>query len=134
MNQQIRTGRPPNMPDEPPAVPLTPEQARDRIAYVRDIIKRVENYKKAGLPASDIEARVPDFKRDYPKLFETIVFPERFNPGYYNQVLKVSLALLERMAANQFSQHEASVIVGQRAYDSFVKPQIDSQEPSSTGH
>lgn len=134
MNQQIRSGRPPNMPDEPPAVPLTPEQARDRAKYIRDIVKRIEGYRRIGRSPSEIETLVPEFKRDYPKLFEAILFPENFNTGFYEQSLKVMLTMLDRMAANQFSQHEASIIVGQRAYDSYVKPQVDSQTPSSSEH
>lgn len=134
MNQEIRTGRPPNMPDEPPATPLTPEQAGDRAKYIRDMVKRLEGYKRTGRSPSEIEELMPDFKRDYPKLFESIVFSENFKGGFYEQSLKVMLTMLDRMAANQFSQHEASVIVGQRAFDSFVKPQIDGQEPSSQGH
>lgn len=112
------------MPEDPPAVPLTPTEARDRAKYIRDIVKRIEGYKKIGHSPSQIEGLVPEFKRDYPKLFEAIVFSENFKQGFYEQSLKVMLAMLDRMAANQFSQHEASVIVGQRAYDSFVKPQI----------
>lgn len=119
------------MPDEPPAVPLTPEQARDRAKYIRDIVKRIEGYKRIGRSPSEIEGLVPEFKRDYPKLYEAILFPENFNAGFYEQSLRVMLAMLDRMAANQFSQHEASVIVGQRAYDSYVKPQIDGQSPST---
>jgi len=30
------------------------------------------------------------------------------------------------MGTGRLSQHEASVIVGQRVYDSFVKPQVDA--------
>jgi hypothetical protein len=132
MNQQLHTGRPPNMPDEPPAVPLTPSEARDRAKYIRDIVKRIEGYKRTGRSPSEIEALVPEFKRDYPKLYEAILFPENFNTGFYEQSLKVMLTLLDRMAANQFSQHEASIIVGQRGYDSYVKPQIDSQPSTSS--
>lgn len=127
MNQQLRTGRPPNLPDEPPAIPLTPTEARDRAKYIRDMVKRIEGYKSSGKSSSEIEKLVPEFKRDYPKLYESIVFPENFNRGFYEQSLKVMLTMLDRMAANQFSQHEASIIVGQRAYDSYVKPQIDEQ-------
>jgi hypothetical protein len=122
------------MPEEPPAEPLTPEQARDRAQYIRDIVKRIEGYKRTGRSPSEIDELVPEFKREYPKLYEAIVFSENFKGGFYEQSLKVMLTMLDRMAANQFSQHEASVIVGQRAYDSFVKPQIDGQQSSSQGH
>lgn len=131
MSQPIGIGRPPTRDEEAPAVPLTPQQARDRARYIRDIVARIEGYKRQGCTASEIGNLVPDFKRDYPKLFESIVFSENFKGGFYEQSLKVMLTMLDRMAANQFSQHEASMIVGQRAYDSYIKPQLDREAPSS---
>jgi hypothetical protein len=37
------------------------------------------------------------------------------------------LAMLDRMGSGQLNQHEASVIVGQRVFDAFVKPMDEGQ-------
>jgi hypothetical protein len=39
--------------------------------------------------------------------------------------------MLDRMALGQLSQHEASVIIGQRLVDNFVKPQLNDPSTST---
>ena len=109
------------LPDEPPAVPLTAQQAHDRNTYIRHTLQRIEQYLAAGLPPHAIEERVPEFKKDFPKLYDTVM-----TPGYNKQSLQTMLAMLEKMGTGQLSQHTASMIVGQRVYDTFVKPQVDA--------
>lgn len=125
MSQQQPRRPPPNFPEEPPAVPLTAQEAKDRNTYVRDMVKRVEQYKQQGRPLDEIDRLVPDFRRDYPKLYETLTAPG----GYNKQSLQTMLFMLEKMGTGQLSQNDASVIVGQRMFDMYVKPQIDSQPP-----
>jgi hypothetical protein len=125
-----RQGRPPNLPEEPPAIPIDPETARDRASYVRSLISRTESLQKEGKTREEIEAALPEFKRDYEKLFEMVTRPG----GYHKQSLTTMLAMLDRMGTGQLSQHEASVIVGQRVFDTFVKPQVSEQQSSSTSH
>ena len=42
------------------------------------------------------------------------------------------LAMLERMGTGDMTQDQASVIVGQRLYDTFIKPNIGEDKPAST--
>ena len=37
------------------------------------------------------------------------------------------LSMLEKMGSSELSQHQASVIVGQRLYDNYVKPAVDKE-------
>jgi hypothetical protein len=37
--------------------------------------------------------------------------------------------MLEKMGGGQLSQNDASVIVGQRMFDMYVKPQIGEEPP-----
>lgn len=123
--QQRRGGGPPNLPDEPPAIPLTTDEAKDRNTYVRDMVKAVETYQKEGKSTPEIDGLVPDFKRDYPKLYDTLTAPG----GYSKQSLQTMLFMLEKMGGGKLSQNDASVIVGQRMFDMYVKPQIGEEPP-----
>ena len=123
MSQQQPRRPPPNFPDEPPAIPLTKDQAKDRNTYIRDMIKKVELYQREGKTIAEIDALMPEFKRDYRILYTTLTSPE----GYDKKSLQTMLFMLEKMGTGQLSQNDASVIVGQRVYDTFVKPQVDQQ-------
>jgi hypothetical protein len=46
--------------------------------------------------------------------------------------LRTMLAMLERMGTGDMTQDQASVIVGQRLYDTFIKPNIGEDKPAST--
>jgi hypothetical protein len=124
-NAQFHTGRPPGMAEEEPAIPIDPQTAKDRARFVRESIAAVETLQREGKTPAQIEAAVPTFKRDYDKLYEMIMRPG----GYHKQSLTTMLAMLDRMGSGQLTQHGASVIVGQRIYESFVKPQVDSIPP-----
>lgn len=124
MSQQPRRGPPP-LPEEPPAIPLTKDEAKDRNTYVRDTVKVIERYQKEGKSTAEIDTLIPEFKRDYPKLFETLTGPG----GYNKQSLQTMLFMLEKMGGGQLSQNDASVIVGQRMFDMYVKPQIGEEPP-----
>ena len=124
MSQQQPRRPPPNFPDEPPAIPLTKDEAKDRNTYVRDMVKKIEKYQQQGKSVAEIDALVPEFRRDYPKLYETLVAPG----GYNKQSLQTMLFMLEKMGTGQLTQNDASVIVGQRMYDMYVKPQVEQEE------
>jgi len=95
-------------------------QPKERAKYVRDSIELVEKYQKDGLTTEEIKEKVPTFVRDYKNLFEMITQPG----GYNKQSLKTMLAMLDRMGTGELSQHQASVIVGQRLADTYIKPNI----------
>lgn len=95
-------------------------QPKERAQYVRDSITLVENYKKDGLTTEEIKEKVPTFVRDYKNLFEMITQPG----GYNKQSLKTMLAMLDRMGTGELTQHQASIIVGQRLADTYIKPNL----------
>ena len=97
--------------------------AKQRAEYVRAMVKRVETYKVDGLGKEEITERLPEFARDYPHLFETVLGDE----PYHKSSLTTMLAMLEKMGEGDLSQHQASVIVGQRLVQTFVKPQLQQQ-------
>jgi hypothetical protein len=94
--------------------------AKERAEYVRAMVKRADAYKKDGLSLEQIKERLPEFSRDYPNLLEAVTSDE----PYHKQTLTTMLAMLDRMGEGSLSQHQASVIVGQRLVQTFVKPQL----------
>ena len=90
-----------------------------RALYVRECVKQIEEYQAQGLNFDEIKTKVPTFARDYKNLFEMITNPR----GYNKQDLKTMLAMLDRMGKGELSQHQASVIVGKRIADQYIKPE-----------
>lgn len=95
-------------------------QPKERAQYVRDSIALVEVYQTQGLTTEQIKEKVPTFVRDYKNLFDMVTQPG----GYNKQSLKTMLALLDRMGSGELTQHQASVIVGQRLADTYIKPSV----------
>jgi hypothetical protein len=96
-------------------------QPKERAQYVRESIALIETYQAQGLTTKQIEEKVPTFVRDYKNLFEMVTMPG----GYNKQSLKTMLAMLDRMGKGELSQHQASMIVGQRLADTYIKPVIN---------
>jgi hypothetical protein len=92
---------------------------KTRAHYIRDCVKQMEEYQTAGLNMMQIKEKMPTFVRDYKNLFEMITNPR----GYNKQDLKVMLAMLDRMGAGDLTQHQASVIVGKRLAEEYIKPE-----------
>ncbi len=95
-------------------------EPKSRAQYVRDCIELIETYQKERLTTEEIKEKVPTFARDYKNLFEMITMPG----GYNKQSLKTMLAMLDRMGTGELTQHQASVIVGERLADTYIKPNI----------
>lgn len=93
---------------------------KERAQYVRDSIALVELYQAQRLTTEQIKEKVPTFVRDYKNLFEMITAPG----GYNKQSLKTMLAMLDRMGTGELTQHQASIIVGQRLADTYIKPNL----------
>jgi hypothetical protein len=98
-------------------------QPKERAQYVRDSIALIEVYQQQGLTTEEIKEKVPTFVRDYKNLFEMVTQPG----GYNKQSLKTMLAMLDKMGTGELTQHQASVIVGQRLADTYIKPSVEGK-------
>ena len=103
-------------------------EPKDRITYIRESVRDIQAEMAQGLPVSEITTRHADFARDYKELFKKVVQKEDLGP------LKTMFGALEKMGQGTLSQHEASVIVGQKLVDKFVKPQLNGTAPNTSGH
>lgn len=92
---------------------------KTRAKYVRDCVSDIEEYQRQRLTPEDIKQKMPTFVRDYKNLFEMVTNPR----GYNKQDLKTMLAMLDRMAAGDLTQHQASVIIGKRLAEEYIKPE-----------
>ncbi len=95
-------------------------QPKERARYVRDTIALIEQYQSEGFTTEQIKEKVPTFVQQYKNLFEMITMPG----GYNKQSLKTMLVMLDKMGTGELTQHQASVIVGQRLADTYIKPNL----------
>lgn len=121
--RRVGSGPPPTPPSsEAIPDPISAETARSRASYVRTMITKIERYLKDGKTKEEIDTlpHIPEFKKKFSKLYDTVM-----TPGYDKQSLYTMLLLLEKMGRSEMSQHDASVIVGQRLFDKYVQTRLD---------
>jgi len=111
--------RPPP-PKEEPAIPIEPDIARARATYLRDMANKVKELKEEGADIDTIKSKTGGFSNQYPGLFKMLM-----KDTYDEAAIRTMLYMLEKMGTGELSQHQASVIVGQRLHDTYVKPTVD---------
>jgi hypothetical protein len=114
---------PPNLPPEEPAVPLDPAVAKVRATFVRAQVQKVQDMKQEGKNETEIREAVSRFADDYPTLFKKLLASDDPN----DTSLRTMLLMLDRMGSGELSQHQASIIVGQRLHDKYIKPKMEHQ-------
>jgi hypothetical protein len=92
--------------------------ATERAIYVKAMVKRVQELRTLGRTISEIKDLLPEFHRDFPYLFEMVTE----NPDFDQASLKTMLAMLERMGQGSMNHHQATVVVGQRLAEKYIKP------------
>jgi len=127
MSGQRPNRGPPQMPKEEPAVPLEPAIASARTAYIRESLEKIKQMQRDGKSLEDIRAVHARFAEDYPQIFKMVTKGE----SYDEASLRTMLLMLERMGTGEMSQHQASVIVGQRLHDKFIKPALDLENKNN---
>lgn len=100
------------------------ERATMLRAMVRDLVPLV----RQGKLEAEIKETYPIYAERFPELFKKIVTKQDITP------LNTMLSMLDKMASGNISQHEASIIVGQRLVDRFVKPQLNGSSSGRQGH
>jgi hypothetical protein len=114
------------MPDEEPAIPIEPAVAAARTRYVKAKIEIVKTLKAEGKPQAEVQehADVKDFALKYPALFKML-----FKIDTNDASLRTMLAMLERMGTGDMTQDQASTVVGQRLYETYIKSKIGEDRP-----
>ena len=90
-----------------------------RARFIRQMLNDMSKYMSQGLSEDEIREKAPEFSDRYPELFKKIINKEDLSP------IQSMLAMLDKMGDGTLSQHNASMIVGQRLVDRFIKPQLN---------
>lgn len=90
-----------------------------RALYIRKILQDIPALISQGLSEDEIRSKVPEFIEMYPELFKKILRGQDLTP------IQNMLSMLDRMGEGHISQHQASVIVGQKLVDRYVTPQLN---------
>ena len=104
--------------EEPPPPPLTSNQAKDRASFIRGEITKVTVLKRQGKSFDEMKEACSEFANNYPHLFIMVTSDEEYSEG----TLHTMLVMLDRMAENKVSQHDASVVVGKHVAHHYMKP------------
>lgn len=115
-------GPPPTMPAEKPSVPIAPILAKRRAEYVRENIALIRQMRATGADDSAIFTAVGTFADGFPGLFKALLKNDARTEMYIQQ----TLVMLDKMAAEELTQGDASAIIGKKAADAFVKPVVES--------
>lgn len=91
----------------------------ERATIIRAMVRDLTPLVRQGKLEAELKTNFPEYAERYPELFKKIVTKQDLTP------LNTMLAMLDKMASGNISQHEASIIVGQRLVDRFVKPQLN---------
>ena len=93
--------------------------ANERGVYIRDMIRRIERYQSENKTTEEIKSLMPEFFAVYPHLFNMVI-----KPNYDKSQLRTMISMLERMGSGELSQHQASIIVGQKLVNTYVNPTL----------
>ena len=94
---------------------------RERAAFIREMISVLVPLVRAGKLEHELKTAYPTYAERYPELFKKIVTKQDLTP------LNTMVAMLDRMGDGSISQHQASIIVGQRLVDRYVTPQLNGR-------
>ena len=98
-----------------------------RARYIRGMLQDIARWMAAGDSEESIRQRAPEFVEQYPELFKKLMNRQDLSP------IQTMLAMLDRMANGQLSQHQASVMVGKKLVDRYVTPQLNGDGAGASG-
>jgi len=90
----------------------------ERAVYVRQHLRDIALWMSHGDSEDTIRERIPEFIENYPELFKKIIQKQDLSP------IQSMLTMLDRMGQGRLSQHQASIIIGQKLVDRYVTPQL----------
>ena len=100
------------------------ERAKD----VRTMLDDIPPHVRRGATQDELKTRFTYYAEKYPELYKKIITKQDLTP------IRTMLSMLDKMAEGSITQHQASIIVGQRLVDRFVKPQLNGNGQDRQGH
>ena len=91
---------------------------KDRAIYVRERVQEIRTLRSLGQTDDQIKAALGSFVTQYPTLFSAAV-----EPNFNQAQLEFMLGLFTKMDRGM-TQHQASVIVGEKLADKYINPVV----------
>lgn len=91
---------------------------KERATYVRQCLQDIHYCMAEDESEEEIRSKFQPFIELYPELFKKIITKQDLTP------VQSMLAMLDKMGDGTLSQHQASVIIGQKLVDRYVTPQL----------
>lgn len=92
---------------------------RVRARFIREMIDDINIWLSQGLTEEQIREKVPEFAEKYPELFNKLIKQEDLSP------IQSMLAMLDKMAEGNITQHQASIVIGKTLVDKFINPGLN---------
>jgi hypothetical protein len=92
---------------------------RVRARFIREMIDDINIWLSQGLTEEQIREKVPEFAEKYPELFSKLIKQEDLSP------IQSMLAMLDKMAEGNITQHQASIVIGKTLVDKFINPGLN---------
>ena len=92
----------------------------ERAADIRRMMETIPALLARGVTKDALLTVFEKEAKMYPQLFKKIVEGEDLSP------IRVMLTMLDKMAEGQLTQHQASIIVGDKLLNKYVRPQLDA--------
>lgn len=92
---------------------------RVRAIFIREMIDDVNVWLSQGLTEEQIREKVPEFAEKYPELFSKLIKQDDLSP------IQSMLAMLDKMAEGNITQHQASIVIGKTLVDKFINPELN---------
>ena len=105
-------------PEEAAAIDASIRESK-RSVGIRQMISEIKDAQARGLAPHEIQLELAKWGEEYPRLFDMVLDPE------YSEAMLTSMLLqLEEVELGQKTAHDASVYVGTRLVNSYVRPQL----------
>jgi hypothetical protein len=95
---------------------------RVRARFIREMIEDVNIWLTQGLTEEQIREKVPEFAEKYPELFSKLIKKDDLSP------IHSMIAMLDKMAEGNITQHQASIIIGKTLVDKFISPELNGSK------
>ena len=93
-----------------------------RAFYIRSMLQGIQQKQSENVSDEKIAEEFSEFKERYSELYRKIIEKQDLTP------VQSMLAMLDRMGEGNLSQHQASVIIGKKLVERYVKPQLNGDD------
>lgn len=94
----------------------------ERATEIRTMLREIPLEMSRGKTEIQLKEQFQQYSEKYPELFKKIINNADLTP------IRTMLSMLDKIGEGSLSTHQASIIVGQRLVDKYIKPQLASSQ------